>query len=36
MDLLKKRWMAASDYHYQDESSLVGAAMLGKMYKDRV
>ena len=36
MDLLKKRWMAASEYHYQDQSSLLGAAMLGKMYKDRI
>jgi xylulokinase len=36
MDLLKKRWMATSEYHYQDQSSLLGAAMLGKMYKDRV
>ncbi len=36
MDLLKKRWMAPSDYRYQDQSSLLGAAMLGKMYKDQI
>ncbi len=36
MDLLRKRWMAASEYRYQDESSLLGAAMLAQMYKDRL
>jgi len=36
MDLLKKRWMAAAEYRYLHQSSLLGAAMLGKMYKDRV
>jgi len=32
MNLLKQRWMAASEYQYQDQSSLLGAAMLGRMY----
>ncbi|HNY80254.1 MAG: FGGY family carbohydrate kinase [Sedimentisphaerales bacterium] len=36
MDLLKKRWMAASEYRYQDQSSLLGAAMLGRMYEDGI
>jgi xylulokinase len=36
IDLLKKRWLAASEYRYQDQSSLLGAAMLGKMYKDGI
>jgi len=31
---LKKRWMGDYDYEYQDQSSLLGAAMLGKMYLD--
>ena len=31
---LKKRWLGDFDYKYQDQSSLLGAAMLGKMYFD--
>jgi sugar (pentulose or hexulose) kinase len=34
MNLLKKLWMGDFEYEYQDESSLLGAAMLGKMYLD--
>ncbi|MEN6338131.1 MAG: FGGY family carbohydrate kinase [Phycisphaerales bacterium] len=36
LDLLKRRWMAALEYRYQDQSSLLGAAMLGKMYEDGI
>jgi sugar (pentulose or hexulose) kinase len=32
MNSLKKRWMGNFDYKYQDQSSLLGAAMLGQMY----
>jgi hypothetical protein len=32
MDALKKRWMGDFEYRYQDQSSLCGAAMLGRMY----
>ncbi len=32
MDSLKKRWMGDFEYQYQDQSSLAGAAMLGRMY----
>jgi len=34
MNALKKRWMGDFEYNYQDQSSLLGAAMLGKMYLD--
>jgi sugar (pentulose or hexulose) kinase len=33
MDRLKKRWMGDFDYHYQDQSSLLGAAMLGRLHQ---
>jgi sugar (pentulose or hexulose) kinase len=32
----KQRWTGDFDYEYQDQSSLLGAAMLGKMYKDGI
>ena len=34
MNSLKKLWMGDFEYEYQNESSLLGAAMLGKMYLD--
>jgi hypothetical protein len=34
MNRIKKRWMGNYEYEYQDQSSLLGAAMLGKMYLD--
>ena len=34
MDSLRKRWMGDYLYEYQDQSSLLGAALLGKMYLD--
>lgn len=36
MNALKKRWMGDYTYAYQDQSSLVGAAMLGQMYLNGV
>ncbi len=32
MDSIKKRWMGNFNYKYLDQSSLLGAAMLGQMY----
>jgi sugar (pentulose or hexulose) kinase len=33
---VKKRWMGGNfEYEYQDQSSLLGAAMLGQFYQDR-
>jgi sugar (pentulose or hexulose) kinase len=33
---VKKRWMGGNfEYEYQDQSSLLGAAMLGRFYQDR-
>lgn len=32
MNALKKRWMGPFEYEYKDQSSLLGAAMLGRMH----
>ena len=34
MNSLRKRWMGDYAYEYQDQSSLLGAAMLGQIYLD--